>query len=38
MITRKSFFIRWLLVRDIYMKHIQSRNKRRVSNLEEAAL
>jgi len=48
MITRKSFFIRWLLVRDeeeqleeksvIDVEHIQSGNKRRLSNLEEASL
>lgn len=46
---RKSFFIRWLLVRDekkpqqeeqsvIDIEHIQSGNNRRVSSLEEANL
>lgn len=48
MITRKSFFIRWLLFRDeeeqqeeksvIDIEHIQSGNSQRVSNLEEASL
>jgi len=48
MITRKSFFIRWLLFRDeeqqqeeqsvIDIEHIQSGNNRRVSSLEEASL
>lgn len=48
MITRKSFFIRWLLVRDeekqqdeksvIDIEHIQSGDTRRVSTLEEANL
>lgn len=48
MITRKSFFIRWLLVRDeeqpqeeqsvIDIQHIQSGNYQRVSSLEEANL
>lgn len=48
MITRKSFFIRWLLVRDeerrqeersvIDIEHIQSGNNQRVSSLEEANL
>lgn len=48
MITRKSFFIRWLLFRDedgqqeersvIDVEHIQSGSKRRLSNLEDAAL
>ena len=46
MMTRKSFFIRWLLVRDeempqkeksvIDIEHIQSGDSRRVSSLEEA--
>ena len=46
MTTRKSFFIRWLLVRDeetqleeksvIDIEHIQSGDSRRVSSLEEA--
>jgi hypothetical protein len=48
MITRKSFFIRWLLFRDekdeqeeksvIDVEHIQSGVSQRVTNLEEAAL
>ena len=48
MITRKSFFIRWLLFRDekeeqeeksvIDIEHIQSGSSQRVSNLEEANL
>lgn len=48
MITRKSFFIRWLLVRDeevpqeeksvIDIEHIQSGDKYRFSSLEEASL
>lgn len=48
MITRKSFFIRWLLFRDeqeeqeeksvIDIEHIQSGESQRVSNLEEASL
>lgn len=46
MITRKSFFIRWLLFRDeedqqksvIDIEHIQSGNSQRVSSLEEASL
>ena len=47
MITRKSFFIRWLLLKDdekheersvIDIEHIQSGNNRRVSSLEEANL
>ena len=48
MITRKSFFIRWLLVSDeeeqkdensvIDIEHIQSGDKCRLSNLEEASL
>lgn len=48
MITRKSFFIRWLLFRDekdeqeeksvIDVEHIQSGDSQRVTNLEEAAL
>ena len=48
MITRKSFFIRWLLLRDeeeqedeksvIDIEHIQSGHKCRLSNLEEANL
>lgn len=47
MITRKSFLIRWLLVRDekeqqeeksvIDIEHIQSGNSCRLSNLEEAS-
>ena len=47
MITRKSFFIRWLLFRNeecrqeersvIDIEHIQSGCKRRVSSLEEAS-
>ena len=47
MITRKSFFIRWLLVSDeeeqkdensvIDIEHIQSGDKCRLSNLEEAS-
>lgn len=46
MITRKSFFIRWLLVRNatepdqersvIDIEHIQTGLSQRVSNLEEA--
>lgn len=46
MITRKSFFIRWLLFRDekeeqkeksvIDIEHIQSGSSQRVSSLEEA--
>lgn len=48
MITRKSFFIRWLTVSDddkpqnersvIDIEHIQSGDSRRVSSLEEAHL
>jgi cell division protein FtsL len=46
MMTRKSFFIRWLLVRDekeqeksvIDIEHIQSGDSQRVSSLEEANL
>lgn len=48
MITRKSFFVRWLLFRDeeaqqeeksvIDIEHIQSGESQRVSNLEEANL
>jgi len=48
MITRKSFFVRWLLFRDeeapqeeksvIDIEHIQSGSSQRVSNLEEANL
>ncbi|MBK8809428.1 MAG: hypothetical protein IPN69_01665 [Acidobacteria bacterium] len=48
MITRKSFFIRWLLFRDekepqmeksvIDIEHIQSGNSQRVSTLDEASL
>lgn len=47
MITRKSFFIRWLLSKDdekheersvIDIEHIQSGSNRRVSSLEEANL
>lgn len=48
MITRKSFFIRWLLVRAeeaqqeeksvIDIEHIQSGESQRVSSLEEANL
>ena len=48
MITRKSFFIRWLLFSDeeqhqekqsvIDIEHIQSGNNQRVSSLEEANL
>ena len=48
MITRKSFFIRWLVVRDekaqqkeksvIDIEHIQSGDCQRVSSLEEANL
>lgn len=47
MITRKSFFIRWLLLRDeenqqeeksvIDIEHIQSGDSQRVSSLEEAS-
>lgn len=48
MIIRKSFFIRWLLIRDeecqqdeqsvIDIEHIQSGKNQRVSSLEEASL
>ena len=48
MITRKSFFIRWLTVRDderqqeehsvIDIEHIQSGRNQRVASLEEANL
>ncbi|MBS1794007.1 MAG: hypothetical protein JSS81_09145 [Acidobacteria bacterium] len=47
MITRKSFFIRWLLYRNeedrqveksvIDIEHIQSGGRQRVSSLEEAS-
>lgn len=47
MVTRKSFFIRWLLFRDeedqqeeksvIDIEHIQSGSNQRVSSLEEAS-
>lgn len=46
MITRKSFYIRWLLITDddrqtehsvIEVEHIQSGSNRRVSSLEEVS-